>query len=133
MTKTKLQLSKTQVQGYLTQELKNNPDIYLLNLSTVDGFPISQISRKEKTSIEADKVSAISSSLCSLANSASNSLLKDAHGRVNIESESGHVVMYNILLKNQQEAIISVCSNHKVSLAESRFIAKRLKENLEAL
>lgn len=118
------------ISNLFKEEFKNKSDLVLINISTVDGFMLHQVNRNGQGS-EGDKIAAISSSLCSMANSAVKEFFSDTAGRVNIESESGKVVFQHVSVAGKQ-AIITLCCKASVSLAEARFVVKRLKETIES-
>lgn len=132
MTDSNKRMLAIQVRRLFEAQLDSKFDMILANVSTVDGFLIAQCQRDNGDDIEGDKVAAISSSLCSLANSASLTLLAQQQGTINIESESGKILFLNVKC-GTFKAVMTVATNANMSLAEARFLAKRLKDGIEAL
>lgn len=126
----KINFPKEAVRELFVEEFKNKPDLVLINLSTLDGFLLHQVNRTGQ-GVEGDKVAAISSSLCSMSTSAAREFFSDSSGIVNIETETGKIVFQHVDLKDKA-AVITLCCKSKLSLAEARFVAKRLKDGIEA-
>lgn len=120
-----------QVGELFKAEFQSKYGLMLVNLSTVDGFLLKQVNQTGE-GIEGDKIAAISSSICSMSQSASRELLGSASGITNIESDDGKIIFQHVNL-GQKEGVITLCCNKDVSLAEGRFAARRLKEAIEAL
>lgn len=131
MSDLKIKFPKEDVKEIFLAELKDKTDLKLINLSTLDGFLLHQTARSN-FSIEADKVSAISSSLCSMSNSATSEFFSDNPGVINIESASGKIILMEVKL-GKKDGVITVCCSDSMSLAEGRFVAKRMKEKIEKL
>ena len=112
-------------------EFQSKHGLMLINLSTVDGFLIKQINQTGQGA-EGDKIAAISSSICSMSQSASRELFGSDSGITNIESEDGKIIFQHVSL-GQKEGVITLCCNKEVSLAEGRFAARRLKDGIEAM
>ncbi len=121
---------KEYISELFKEEFKNKADLMLINISTTDGFLLHQVNRSGQ-GVEGDKVAAISSSLCSMSNSAAKELFNDTGGVINVESESGKIVFQYVNIMGKQ-AIITLSCKLNVSLAEARFVVKRLKEKIEA-
>ncbi len=124
-------IPKSLIHQKFVAELKKCSSLTLVNLSTVDGFLLHQVNRNS-LSIEGDKVAAISSSLSALANSATKELLSDTNSCMNIECNSGKII-YQQVKPDVKPAVITLCCSNGISLAEARFIAKRLKKSVEEL
>lgn len=132
MSDKKISFPKEDIHELFVGEFKGRTDLVLLNLSTLDGFLLHQVGQSG-FSAEGDKVSAISSSLCSMSNSAVKELFSASHGVINIECDSGKVILFHLSLGRQKEGVLTLCCTQKMALAEGRFLAKRLTQNIEAL
>lgn len=131
MTKKESNIPRSQIKQFFIDELKNKPELKLLNISTADGFLICQVCKSD-LSIEGDKISAISSSLYSISNSAINAIFTESTGTIDIESESGKLILSQIQI-GERVTVLTICCSDKMALAEGRFLAKRLKTNIESL
>ena len=104
-------------------------EIILLNVCTSDGFNLYSKTIDENF-IEEDKISAIASSLGSLANSSSKLITGHDAIVTTIESDGGHVVFQRSTLKDQP-IVVAIATNPKLSLAHVRFFLKKVADTIE--
>ncbi len=113
------------------KQIHANSDIFLINLATADGFKVAHVQVKGQ-GLESDKVCAISSSICALSNSAAAELLSDQLDTLNVETKTGHATFLNVNLLNAK-GVLTLCSKAGTSLAEARFCAKRLRDQIHEM
>lgn len=122
---------KQHIASILDQAFNENEDIGLISISTTDGFSIYTINKQELT-IEVDKLAAMSSALCSLSSASAEQLTKDGLRMATVETEKG-----NILFRRAEfyhlSCVVSMVGKSSVSLAEARFVLKRLTDAVEKL
>ena len=68
-------------------------DVQLVPTSTSDGFDLYSVSRMRET-LEADKVAAIASILCSISNASAEQISNDIFNIATVESEKGNILFY---------------------------------------
>lgn len=109
--------------------INSDTSIELVNLSTSDGFVItSRCSGNVET--EVDKIAAIASSLCSLSNSAANGIIKESFLVTTIETNGGNILFLRCSYL-EYTCVLSVALKANISLAQSRFLSRRLIENIQ--
>lgn len=102
-----------------------------LNLSTVDGFTVLS-QTIDGYELEADKLSAVTSSLASLSNAAAQQLIQSQLLNTTIETDNGDL----IILKTQyhgKSAILCVITDKQLSLGKSRYYSIKLAEAIANL
>ena len=101
----------------------------VVSVCTSDGFDLCFVSKLNDT-LEADKVSAISSTLCSLSNAASEQISNSALTITTIESVNGRNILLMKTTFCELECVICVEGTSKMSLAELRFVTNTLSEKV---
>jgi predicted regulator of Ras-like GTPase activity (Roadblock/LC7/MglB family) len=109
----------------------NNIGVALLSISTMDGFNIHTLSRQESV-IESDKLAAISSALCSLSDASAEQIVNQNFILATVETGEGKI----LFLKARYLAfscVVCMASTVAMSLAEARFLARRLADAIKDL
>lgn len=107
-----------------------NSDIEIINLCSSDGFPIYSLFKKNIL-IEEYKLSAISSTLCSLSNSASKDISDQQLIVCSIETELKNILFFRVSIFNQ-DYVLTIMTCEGVSLGESHYKANKLANLLTA-
>lgn len=126
-----IELAKSKIKKIFSLQIEDKPHILLMNISTADGFVIEQVN-KGQNDIEGDKVAAISSSLCALGGTSAKELIGCTMDTVNVETSMGQILFLSLEIKSTK-AVLTQVSEKKLSLAEARFVAKRVKSLIEEL
>jgi len=124
--------SKKLLKALLENFSANYFEINVVSICTSDGFDLHFISKKD-SSLEADKVSAIASTLCSLSNASSEQISNSRLELTTIESENGRNI---ILMKTtflELDCVICAEASESMSLAELRFITNELSKKIKVL
>jgi len=115
----------------INNTFESQDEITLLSVCTTDGFNLYGRS-SEDNFIEQDKISAIASSLGSLANSSSKLITGHESIITTIESNGGHVIFQRTLFC-AQPAVVSLATNPKLPLAHVRFCLKKVIESIRSI
>jgi len=115
----------------IDQEMENEYCMNLISLCSEDGFNIYNKTRS-MLSVESDKVIAIASSLSALSNSASQEILNNNLTLIIVESENGNLIFLNTSYC-EVDSVLTFASSKSLSIAQVRFIAKRLADKIREL
>ncbi len=115
------------MQGFFDDEL----NIVLVNLCTSDGFSIHSLSRSND-GVEADKVAAIASTLCSISNASAEQISKGMFNIATVESANGAILFLRTQFLEVQ-SVLCVATSAKMSLGEARFHCQRLASEVKAI
>ena len=127
---------KDQLNVLLNNFFSKYLDIFAVTVCTSDGFDLSSViedSIQKTRLLEADKISAMSSTMCSLSAAASNHILDSNLQNTTIEAEDGSNIILLKVSFIELECVIFTAATDKVSLAELRFITKQLAREIEKL
>ena len=125
---------KDQLNTLLNNFFSKYLDIFAVTVCTSDGFDLCSViegSIQKTRLLEADKISAMSSTMCSLSTAASNHILDSDLQNTTIEAEDGSNVILLKVSFIELECVIFAAATDKVSLAELRFITKQLANGIE--
>lgn len=128
-TNTPIDWPHEEIKAAFAEEMAQRQDLLIMNLSTLDGFKIAH-ANQATNAVESDKVAAIASSLCALSNSVAREMLNSRLDIINVEADDGHVLFLNVNLR-KLKGVLTVTAHKDISLAEARYVAKRLKTRLE--
>jgi len=111
-----------------SRTLESNHDILMLNLSTTDGFNL-HTSSTEAIEIEPSKMAAMASTIFSLSQAATE-VFNEANLDIStIETAQGNLLFLRTRLLTLK-CVLSMATNTNTSLAEARFLTKRLAKTL---
>ena len=125
------EVQRQHVCALIDKEFDGNSDMNLIAISTTDGFSI-YLRHTEAFEIEIDKLAALSSALCSLGNASAEQLIKDNFQMATVETASGNVLFLRTRLYGLS-CVISMVAAVDMSLAEARFVTKRLSDAIAEL
>jgi predicted regulator of Ras-like GTPase activity (Roadblock/LC7/MglB family) len=106
-------------------------EIQLISVCTSDGFDLHFSSRKKET-LEADKIAAIASTLCSISNASAEQISNGRFNIATVESEKGNI----LFLRTQFlgfECVLCVEGSENMTLGALRFVSQRLAEKIQLL
>jgi len=106
--------------------LHENKDITHINFCTIDGFFLG-MAEADHNAIEKDKMSAISSTLCSLSNSAVSEIIGQGLDVCSIESGGASIILVRVEYKGT-ECVLTVVNRDSITLGEARYKTKKLSE-----
>ena len=109
--------------------IENSSDILLINVSTEDGFTLSQLSVIE---IEQDKVAAMTSSLSSMSNAACKMLGASDYTISMLESKELNLFFLKSTYQNKP-CVISACAKSKLTLGQARFALRQLNDSIKEI
>lgn len=124
--------NKELLKALLEEFSSNYFEVNVISVCTSDGFDLHFISKKD-TNLEADKVSAIASTLCSLSNASSEQISNSRLELTTIESENGCNILLMKTFFSEIDCVICAEASDKMSLAELRFITNALSKKIKAL
>jgi predicted regulator of Ras-like GTPase activity (Roadblock/LC7/MglB family) len=111
---------------FIHKVLEQADDVLAINLSTVDGFTIINHTADGVT-IDGDKLSAVSSSLQSLSQAATQQLMKSQLNNTIIESEAGNMILLSTTYL-AKKAVLCFISGSGLNVAKSRYFAVQLAQ-----
>lgn len=111
--------------------LVKNPDVKCITLSTEDGFTIA-CQHADDFFPEAEKMSAVTTSLAALSNSASMQMINSELIRTVIETNHGDLFIYRTTYL-EKNTVMSLITARKSNHAKSRFISNDLVKTIEKL
>ncbi|RBP51166.1 roadblock/LC7 domain-containing protein [Arenicella xantha] len=106
----------------------NSQEIFLVSLCTADGFNIRSFA-SETLSVEADKVSAIASTIGSLSDSASRQIMLVESQTTTIETANGNILFLSCMLVGKP-CVLTLAAKSSMQLANARFAVMRLAQAL---
>ena len=109
----------------------DNPEIILVSLCTTDGFNIRSFSNSE-LAIEADKIAAISSTICALSGSVAKQLSQEKFNTTIIETHSDNILFVGTEYLGAK-CVLTVAAKPKMSLATARFCTRRLADAIKKM
>lgn len=124
-------MEHTEIKQLIQQSIKQAEDVLAINLTTVDGFSILNYS-SEGFDIESDKLSAVSSSIQSLANAVSQQLIKSKLKNTIVETEDGTLIFLNTQYKNKP-CVLCFITHIRQNLAKTRYFAVQLADAIANL
>ena len=109
----------------------DNPEINFVSLCTKDGFSVKAYSKND-LNIEADKISAISSTICALSGSAAKQLAAEKFSITIIETRTDNILFVSTQYLSS-ECVLTLAAKPKMSLANARFCTIRLAEAISKI
>ncbi len=119
-------MSKRKLEHMFQEIININDDINAVSLCTADGFTIQSVLDGKRT-IEEDKLSAVTSSLSSLSNAASQQIINAQLVNTVIETQNGDILIVRTKYSGKQ-AVLSVITGAKQNLGKARYYAIKLAE-----
>lgn len=111
--------------------LNDDSDIKQVSLCTADGFDIAHKGNGEIV-VESDKLSAMSSTFCSMSQSVSELLLGKESEISSIETTDGHILFISTNYR-ASSCVLTVAAKGNISLGEARYKTKRLSNRIESV
>lgn len=122
---------KADVAELLKTTCTNTREIFLVSLCTADGFNIKSIA-SESLAVEADKVSAIASTICSLSDSAASQIMQIGSQTTTIETSNGNILFLSAKLLGK-DCVLTLAAKSSMQLANARFAVMRLAQGIAAI
>ena len=126
-----LQTLTNQTQPILNEIAESQLALLYANISTEDGFVLSH-AVGQKSTVESDKVSALASTLFSLAESSAKDISSDRLKVLIMESERSNSVVVRSSIRSYP-VVLSVSMDNSVSLGHILYQANRIAEQLKTL
>lgn len=117
---------KPQLSQFITEFCEDNKEVVLVSLCTTDGFPIKYFST-DALSAEADKLSAMSSTISALSDSSASQMNQGQCDITIIEAVYGNILFVKATYLGQV-CVLTVVANIKMSLAAARYKTKKLAQ-----
>ena len=114
------------LQQFIHKVMDQADDVLAINLSTVDGFTILNHTN-EGYAIDGEKLSAVSSSLQSLSQAATQQLMKSELNNTIIESAAGNFILLSTTYLSKK-AVLCFISGTSLNVAKSRYFAVQLAQ-----
>lgn len=119
------------LKGKMADFFDDELNIGLINLCTSDGFSIHSLSRSDYA-VEADKVAAIASTLCSISDVSAEQISKGGFNIATVESINGAILFLKTQFLDLQ-SVLCVATSGKMSLGEARYYCQRMANEIEAI
>jgi len=108
-----------------------NRELFLVSLCTTDGFSIQTVAAK-KFSGEADKLAAMSSTICALSDSSSKQVIQDEFKITIVESDSGNLLFIKTMYLGLP-CVLTIAARQQLALATARYKTKSFAENISQI
>ncbi|RBP49594.1 roadblock/LC7 domain-containing protein [Arenicella xantha] len=110
---------------------ETNKEIFVVSLCTTDGFSIKSFASKSLAA-EADKLAAMSSTICALSDATSNQVLTDQFDVTIVESKSGNVLFVRTQYLDKP-CVLMIAARSEMALANVRYRTIKLAESIASI
>ena len=118
-------MDKTTIEKLFTAIMKKQTLFSAMSLSSADGFPICSIA-SDVDAMDADRLSAVSSSLASLSHAAAKQLMNNTMSNTIIETDKGGDMLIVKTRFEGKDAVLCVITDNSENIGKARYYAKKI-------